>query len=398
MGIHLPNTLELAHHLHSLTTVCAHYLQVVAPIVTSKLVVLEHAFRVQMGNLLGSPDHSRRLALATMIAGVAAITSANGEEHGPDQLLQLIDEWWSKQDVMYHEIADADSMQDWFDRLPEASRKQIFMPQEGHTCDCCCSDERITGLTDPVSGEPEVLLKIPGSGILSALELQEGCNPFQQSFIASTAAWNIKHGVSEVSFHDGCGAGDIVFKEYLAWLKERNKSLFDAWQAKGVQVFLGEWTAAVVAEMNRQLTLREKKANVTMRHITTKDMDGPREIHVGRSIVITDFLNFNPRGPLPQAYVEFTGGPDEDIRSALTSFAALASIAFGDHSFGKKFSKKRDEQFIVCCVVGSSERGQKLRAAIAEQVRCMPADMQEKIRIEVIVANPRDHAMDVAKD
>ncbi len=319
-------------------------------------------------------------ALAVQRAlGAEKFTTDHGKEHS-----ELIDRSWAREQTTYSQIARV-GMQRFFDVLPDKqaaflSSKEIA---EGAGVCACCADEGIRKVSNP-NGKPMMLLRTPGSGILHALDRSDK-DPFAPEFLQKVAQEQVDLGVTVFTAHAGCGAAKAVFQAHMNYLQQQgNTAAVKKLQELGLDTWAKSWAKAVSEKMLAAAKDHAIPHAEKIRSAFISELDRPSALHPARCLYLTDDDTFNAAyHGLPQGFVERTGGIHLD--TVLAHVDVLRSIAFDTHhGFGAKFSRKPEEQFIICAIAKSPQRLDALKARARTALQKLPPDIREKIRIEGI--------------
>ncbi len=329
-----------------------------------------------------------RLGSYAAAAGLAmkGIASAD-DHHTQDGLAKLRRESWESQNEIYEQIARL-GMQKFYDGLSEQDKVTVFFtPEEveaGHGRCACCSDEgnRRYRLKDET--HDMMLIRTPGSGILLALDTEDK-DPFAPAFLQSTAQDALNAQVTVFTGHKGCGAAKAVFNTHIKYLREKGRvAEAEKLEQEGSDAFAKRWADAV-ADMMRRLATPESAPHIQSDFITK--LDRPAEIHVARSIYLTEEDRFNAANTaLPQGFVEHVD-PNK-LTVTLSHADILRSIAFDkEHGFGQEFTDKKSERFFMISIAHTQEELRMLMLRSYQARDEMPKVDRDRVQIEGFVPN-----------
>lgn len=328
-----------------------------------------------------SPEVIKKKAPVAPKAAPEAEKKAAPEHHDNHEAM---DKAWNSQNDIYKEISDL-GMQSLYRK--RADRNKAFLsPEEikkgGGKC-VCCSDEGCRAYRSKGASADMLQERLPGSGVLGALNI-DSKDPFDPGFITMVARHHLSQKITVVTSHEGCGAFTAVYNN---WLKVTGKPQAED---EEVNAKAAEWAERVASKMNELKKLEPKNIppdypDVAADFISLKKMDRPAEFHDARILYITDIEEFNAsyKG-LPKGFVLMTERT-ENLQSVIGDANVLRGIAFGKHGFGKKFTDKKGEQFVLCFVTDREDRLTKLFTAGMEYVRGLPEDLKGRIKVETLL-------------
>ncbi len=335
----------------------------------------------------------KKSAAAAAAAGLGVVGYVKRQEigelfHGHDadpKLLEDIALKYQEQNGIYAEMADAETLQKFYDALPE--KHHAFMRLEdiragrvGKKC-ACCSDEGNREVLDEQE-RPMQLHRSPGSRI--PLDLG-AIHPLNPEAVNRTARDLLRHGVKVVNGHAGCGAKKIVLQNYYRAIGRRD--LADGLTPEDIDKFDRDFTEAVARQM-KEILIEEGRAaeaeEIESGFIET--LDRPKEFHVARSVILDDTGLFNAKfDGLPQAFVDTT--ENDDLEELLYGADELIKIAFDrDHGFGRHFGTERQHQFVVICVARNKKRLDDMMESVEKyRQKNLNLSIRNKVRVDGFV-------------
>ena len=182
-------------------------------------------------------------------------------------------------------------------------------------------------------------LNLAGSGILLLeVEVKDGKLKLVSDKKLREVLTRMKEaGLLTITTHDGCGAMELFAKKHSTTPEEKEEAIR----------FGRETLKQLAGELGLQY-----------QHIKASEMHRPAELHTARVIYVDGTGHFNPSaigyGHLPQGF----GISRKFINAkyALEEIKISMDIAFGDHGFGKKFTK--ESPLIIIAIGGDESKGE----------------------------------------